>query len=186
MDRVYGPDLKCSLTFANCRKKGYTHFLYGGAPGVAEELQQKLGAKFPGIKFVGTYYRPHFSRFELDLGEGGGKTALIRMVAEKKPDIFWGRLMSTPKQEKFAGATISVSKLDATLFLRRRRGLRFSRRTRSPGRALPDATQRSGMALPPRLRTASFVAPLLSQQSAFPLPRSLPVDAAQEIRTELN
>jgi N-acetylglucosaminyldiphosphoundecaprenol N-acetyl-beta-D-mannosaminyltransferase len=106
MDRVYGPDLMllvCELS----RKKGYTHFLYGGAPGVAGELQRKLEAKFPGIKFVGTY-TPPFRALNAD-----EETALIRTVAEKKPDIFWVGL-STPKQEKFMAQF--HDKLDATLF----------------------------------------------------------------------
>ena len=106
MDRVYGPDLMllvCELS----QKKGYTHFLYGGAPGVAEELQQKLEAKIHGIKFAGTY-TPPFRALNVD-----EETALIRMVNEKKPDIFWVGL-STPKQEKFMAQY--RDKLDATLF----------------------------------------------------------------------
>src|SRR5207237_1196719 len=95
--------LICELS----QKKGYTHFLYGGAPGVAEELQRKLEAKFPGIKFVGAY-TPPFRPLNAD-----EETALVRMVSEKKPDIFWVGL-STPKQEKFMAQY--SGKLDATLF----------------------------------------------------------------------
>lgn len=93
MDRVYGPDLML-LVCEYTRDHGYTHFLYGGADGVAQELQRKLEAKFPGIKIVGTYtppFRPLNETEEADL---------IRLVAEKKPDIIWVGL-STPKQEKF-------------------------------------------------------------------------------------
>src|SRR5580704_7852253 len=57
MDRVYGPDLMlvvCELAV----KRGYTHFLYGGAEGVAEALRRKLESKFPGIKIAGTYTPP--------------------------------------------------------------------------------------------------------------------------------
>ena len=93
MDRVYGPDLMlrvCEFT----RDKNYTHFLYGGAIGVAEELQQKLKAKFPGLRIVGTYTPPFRPLNETEEAE------LIRVVNEKKPDILWVGL-STPKQEKF-------------------------------------------------------------------------------------
>lgn len=93
MDRVYGPDLML-LVCEYTRDHGYTHFLYGGADGVAQELQRKLEAKFPGIKIVGTYtppFRPLNETEEADL---------IQLIAEKKPDIIWVGL-STPKQEKF-------------------------------------------------------------------------------------
>jgi N-acetylglucosaminyldiphosphoundecaprenol N-acetyl-beta-D-mannosaminyltransferase len=106
MDRVYGPDLMllvCELS----QKKGYTHFFYGGAPGVAQELQQKLEAKFPGIKIVGTY-TPPFRPLDAD-----EEAALIREIREKKPDMLWVGL-STPKQEKFMAQY--HDKLDATLF----------------------------------------------------------------------
>ena len=43
MDRVYGPDLMF-LICDSLRRSGYSHFLYGGAPGVAEELKSRLDA----------------------------------------------------------------------------------------------------------------------------------------------
>ena len=57
MRRVYGPDLMlrvCDFT----RTRGFTHFLYGGAPGVAEALKERLEQRFPGLKVVGTYTPP--------------------------------------------------------------------------------------------------------------------------------
>jgi N-acetylglucosaminyldiphosphoundecaprenol N-acetyl-beta-D-mannosaminyltransferase len=105
MDRVYGPDLMlmiCEFT----QKKGYTHFLYGGAEGVATELKQRLEQKFPGIKILGTYtppFRPLEPAEEADL---------LRTVNTLKPDIIWVGL-STPKQEKFMDRY--WQKLDATL-----------------------------------------------------------------------
>src|SRR6266851_5150522 len=53
MGRVYGPDLMlevCKLSLDG----HYTHFLYGGRPGVAERLSASLARRFPGIKIVGT------------------------------------------------------------------------------------------------------------------------------------
>jgi N-acetylglucosaminyldiphosphoundecaprenol N-acetyl-beta-D-mannosaminyltransferase len=93
MNRVYGPDLML-LVCALARDKGYTHFLYGGGKGVAEELQRKLEARFPGIKIVGTYTPPFRPLNALEEAE------LVRIINEKKPDIVWVGL-STPKQEKF-------------------------------------------------------------------------------------
>lgn len=105
MDRVYGPDLMyliCGLA----PDKGYTHFLYGGAEGVAQELRQRLEEKFPGLKIVGTYtppFRPLNAEEEAEF---------VRTVNSLKPDILWVGL-STPKQEKFMAQY--VEKLEVTL-----------------------------------------------------------------------
>ncbi|HWV98665.1 MAG TPA: WecB/TagA/CpsF family glycosyltransferase [Candidatus Acidoferrum sp.] len=93
MGRVYGPDLMlrlCELSPAH----GFTHFLYGGAPGVVDELRHRLEQGFPGLKIVGTHsppFRPLTTAEEVEL---------VRRVEELKPDIFWVGL-STPKQEEF-------------------------------------------------------------------------------------
>ena len=93
MDRVYGPDLM-HLVCDWSRQQNYTHFLYGGADGVAPELKRRLEEKFPGLKIVGTYTPPFRA---LDATE---EAELIRTVGGLKPDILWVGL-STPKQERF-------------------------------------------------------------------------------------
>jgi len=93
MERVYGPDLMSELC-ARSIEKGYTHFLYGGGPGVAEKLNQALCARFPGIKIVGTHTPPFRPLSENELRD------LQHKVASIKPDLFWVGL-STPKQEDF-------------------------------------------------------------------------------------
>ncbi|HYG36748.1 MAG TPA: WecB/TagA/CpsF family glycosyltransferase [Clostridia bacterium] len=106
MDRVYGPDLMlrvCEISPA----RGITHFFYGGAPGVAEELKRRLEQRFPGLRIVGTYTPPFRPLTQAEEEE------LIRRVGELKPDIMWVGL-STPKQEKFMAHY--WQKLDATLF----------------------------------------------------------------------
>jgi N-acetylglucosaminyldiphosphoundecaprenol N-acetyl-beta-D-mannosaminyltransferase len=106
MGRVYGPDLMlriCELS----RQRQLTHFLYGGAPGVALDLKRSLEERFPGLRVVGTFtppFRPLSPAEESDL---------LRSVAETKPDIFWVGL-STPKQEKFMAEY--WQKLEARLF----------------------------------------------------------------------
>jgi N-acetylglucosaminyldiphosphoundecaprenol N-acetyl-beta-D-mannosaminyltransferase len=93
MDRVFGPDLMLNV----CREsvsRGLKHFLYGGAPGVAEELKRNLEGRFPGLQVVGTYtppFRPLSMEEHFDL---------VQRVNEAKPDIIWVGL-STPKQERF-------------------------------------------------------------------------------------
>jgi N-acetylglucosaminyldiphosphoundecaprenol N-acetyl-beta-D-mannosaminyltransferase len=96
MDRVYGPDLM-ELICRTGVSKGWKHFLYGGAAGVAEELKAKLEARFLGVKIVGTYtppFRPLETEEERDL---------IQRVERVRPDLFWVGL-STPKQERFMAA----------------------------------------------------------------------------------
>jgi N-acetylglucosaminyldiphosphoundecaprenol N-acetyl-beta-D-mannosaminyltransferase len=105
MDRVYGPDLML-LVCESTQNTHHTHFLYGGAPGVAEELRAKLEQRFPGIKFAGTYTPPFRA---LNASE---EADLIQLVNGAKPDIIWVGL-STPKQEKFMARF--KDKFDATL-----------------------------------------------------------------------
>ena len=105
--RVYGPDLMLRLCAAGV-SEGFTHFLYGGQPGVAEQLKARLELRFPGIRIVGTY-SPPFRPLTPD-----EETDLIRNVSLLQPDLFWVGL-STPKQEKFMAAY--WQKLNARIFL---------------------------------------------------------------------
>jgi bacterial polymer biosynthesis proteins, WecB/TagA/CpsF family len=91
VDRVYGPDLMLASCEASVARH-YRHFLYGGAPGVADRLAERLRARFPGLQIVGTYsppFRPHIT-LEDD--------AVLRDINAAGPDIVWVGL-STPKQE---------------------------------------------------------------------------------------
>lgn len=93
MERVYGPDLMlrvCELSVT----RGYTHFLYGGAPGVADELKAALERRYPGIQIVGTY-TPPFRALNAD-----ERVRLSDLVSASRPHLFWVGL-STPKQERF-------------------------------------------------------------------------------------
>jgi N-acetylglucosaminyldiphosphoundecaprenol N-acetyl-beta-D-mannosaminyltransferase len=105
MGRVYGPDLMlevCDWSRAN----RVTHFLYGGGPGVAEELKRRLEEKFPGLQVIGTYtppFRPLTATEEAEV---------VTRVNAVRPDIVWVGL-STPKQEKFMAQF--WQRLDATL-----------------------------------------------------------------------
>lgn len=94
--RVYGPDLMLAVCDAG-RATGLRHYFYGGAPGVAEQLRDRLTARFPGLDVVGTFTPPYreltaeeFAAFQAD-------------VAARRPDVIWVGLGS-PKQEKFAAA----------------------------------------------------------------------------------
>ena len=55
--RVYGPDLMLAIC-QNSVPLGFSHFLYGGQVGVADDLKKRLERKYPGIRIVGTYTPP--------------------------------------------------------------------------------------------------------------------------------
>ncbi|HET9011447.1 MAG TPA: WecB/TagA/CpsF family glycosyltransferase [Gemmatimonadaceae bacterium] len=93
VDRVYGPDLMlaCCERFVS---RGYRHFLYGGAPGVPEQLAARLQARMPGLIIAGTY-SPPFGAISPEQDED-----IVRMINEAEPDLVWVGL-STPKQERW-------------------------------------------------------------------------------------
>lgn len=93
IQRVYGPDLMLNIC-QHSVTEGFTHFFYGGVPGVTEQLQDQMTAKFPGLKVVGTY-TPPFRRLNDD-----EISDVQQMVRYSRPDFFWVGL-STPKQERF-------------------------------------------------------------------------------------
>jgi N-acetylglucosaminyldiphosphoundecaprenol N-acetyl-beta-D-mannosaminyltransferase len=108
IQRVYGPDLMLNLC-EHSPSAGFTHFLYGGVPGVAEDLQQNLEGRFPGIKIVGTYTPPFRRLNDQELGD------LQQRVRWSKPDFFWVGL-STPKQERFMAQHLAILP-EAKIFL---------------------------------------------------------------------
>ncbi|HUL55230.1 MAG TPA: WecB/TagA/CpsF family glycosyltransferase [Opitutaceae bacterium] len=105
--RVYGPDLMravCAATVAT----GYTHYFYGGAPGVAAELRRRLETRFPGLRVVGVRSPPFRT---LTAGE---EADLCADVAAVKPDLFWVAL-GVPAREQFMAG--HLGRLDTTLML---------------------------------------------------------------------
>ena len=93
MDRVYGPELMPAVCYRSVRNR-HSHFLYGGQPGVAEQLADALKTQVPGIRIVGTYTPPFRPLNAVEEEE------LTAMLEELRPDYFWVGL-STPKQERF-------------------------------------------------------------------------------------
>jgi N-acetylglucosaminyldiphosphoundecaprenol N-acetyl-beta-D-mannosaminyltransferase len=91
--RVYGPDLMqavCKLSLDN----GWSHYFYGGAPGVAEQLSSNLLEKYPGLKVAGFISPPFGSISKAE------DYNLSNKLNEAKPDIIWVGI-SSPKQEQW-------------------------------------------------------------------------------------
>jgi N-acetylglucosaminyldiphosphoundecaprenol N-acetyl-beta-D-mannosaminyltransferase len=105
--RVYGPD----LLLAMCKRSlatGYRHFFYGGNPGVAQRLAQRLRDRFPGLPIVG-WHSPPFRALTLEEDE-----MAVRMINRAAPDFVWVGL-GTPKQERWMAE--HVGKIQATALL---------------------------------------------------------------------
>jgi len=144
VDRVYGPDLMLEI-FQATQSTSYRHFFYGGAPGVAAELQARLEAQFPGVTICGTFcppFRPLNAAEEADLQ---------RAVRDSRPDIIWVGL-STPKQERFMAQYLP--KLDATLLATGNRQRAIENANRRPvGIHAPGACACAGAGRRPHCRT---------------------------------
>ena len=89
--RIYGPDLMLMMC-EEAAKKGWRCFMYGGKPGVAEQLKGVLEKQFPGLKIAGTY-SPPFRTMTQEEDE-----VVCRMINSSKVDILWVALGS-PKQD---------------------------------------------------------------------------------------
>src|ERR1700693_3869220 len=88
--RVYGPDLMLALCERSIAR-GYRHFLYGGAWGIAERLAASLQSRLPGLKVVGVY-SPPFRALEPAEDE-----QIVETINSHRPDIVLVGV-STPKQ----------------------------------------------------------------------------------------
>jgi N-acetylglucosaminyldiphosphoundecaprenol N-acetyl-beta-D-mannosaminyltransferase len=90
---VYGPELMLEF----CRgtaARNLRHYFYGGGPGVADELAERMAARFPGVIVAGTCtppFRP-LTREEDD--------EVVAHINAAHADVLWVGL-STPKQERW-------------------------------------------------------------------------------------
>jgi N-acetylglucosaminyldiphosphoundecaprenol N-acetyl-beta-D-mannosaminyltransferase len=91
--RVTGPTLMLKLCDGGCAQ-GFRHFFYGGQPGVADRLAERLRAQFSRLTVAGTCCPPFRP---LTAAEDA---AMVRQINRCHPDIVWVGLGS-PKQEKW-------------------------------------------------------------------------------------
>lgn len=91
--RTYGPASMLAILDRG-REHGYTHYFYGGAPGVPEQLKARLEGLYPGIDVVGMY-SPPFRALTPEEDE-----AVVRRINDANPDFVWIGLGS-PKQDRW-------------------------------------------------------------------------------------
>jgi N-acetylglucosaminyldiphosphoundecaprenol N-acetyl-beta-D-mannosaminyltransferase len=92
-DRVYGPD----LLLACCEHslvRGYRHFFYGGASGVAELLAERLTQRYPGLRVAGTYSPPFRPLTPTE------DASIVARINDSGADLVWVGL-GAPKQERW-------------------------------------------------------------------------------------
>jgi N-acetylglucosaminyldiphosphoundecaprenol N-acetyl-beta-D-mannosaminyltransferase len=71
------------------------HYLYGGAPGVADRLRQELERKLPGIQIVGTGTPPYRPLEDSEMQD------VARQIQRVGAQMIWVGI-STPKQERLS------------------------------------------------------------------------------------
>ncbi len=98
VERVYGPDLMLAVCERSL-ETSWRHFFYGGAPGVADLLANKLQARFPGLSVAGTFTPPYRSLTPAE------EQVAIEQINSSGADIVWVGL-STPKQERWMAAHV--------------------------------------------------------------------------------
>lgn len=92
--RCYGPDVFKNLMIQSATFP-IRHFLCGGKPGIAHQLEKECNIKFNNPHICGTYSPPFQELNENQIHE------IAKMIASHHPDIVWIGL-GTPKQEIFA------------------------------------------------------------------------------------
>lgn len=93
-EKISGADLMPKLC-ALAAKKGYSIFLLGAAPGVAQKASEKLVNRYPGLRVAGVYSPPY--GFEKDPEE---IEKINNILYESHADILFVGL-GAPKQEIF-------------------------------------------------------------------------------------
>ena len=103
ISKRYGKPVKAKISGSDlvpllCKvaaEKGYRIFIIGGKDGIAEQAKQKLEAKHPNIRVVGTYAPPFgFEKNKAELNK------INHMISETSPDLLIA-CFGCPKQEKW-------------------------------------------------------------------------------------
>ena len=77
------------------RSSNAKHYFYGGAPGVADRLAERMQAAYPGLDVVGTYSPPFGVRSAEE------EAADVAQINAAHPDYVWVGL-GAPKQDLWA------------------------------------------------------------------------------------
>jgi len=106
-NRVYGPDLMLAAC-ERAQQRGFSHFFYGGGPGVPQRLIERLSKLYPSLRVAGSYsppFRPLTPEEDRQV---------VEQINSSGADLVWVGL-STPKQERWMAA--HVEKLNAPVLV---------------------------------------------------------------------
>jgi N-acetylglucosaminyldiphosphoundecaprenol N-acetyl-beta-D-mannosaminyltransferase len=90
-DRLYAPDVMLEVS-SKAKERGYTFFLFGGAPDAPDKIETYLKERLEGIHVVGKYSPPFRPLTEEE------DNAVCEMINRARPDFLWVGLGS-PKQD---------------------------------------------------------------------------------------
>jgi N-acetylglucosaminyldiphosphoundecaprenol N-acetyl-beta-D-mannosaminyltransferase len=107
VSRVYGPDLT-AVVLARAAERGWSSFFYGGGPGTAELLAERLTARFPELRTAGTW-TPPFRPLSPE-----EDTEVVRAINDSGAQLVWVGL-STPKQERWMAEHVGTLNANALL-----------------------------------------------------------------------
>lgn len=130
-ERVPGPDLMLAVMDRG-RTRGARHYLYGGAPGVAEALELSLVADLPGLQVAGVFSPPFTPQAKV-------LSADLARIQAAEPDFVWVGL-GAPKQEYWVEGARDRLKVAGILAV----GAAFDFHSGSKRRA-PHWMQRTGL-----------------------------------------
>ena len=101
MRRVYGPDYMIEMCRRITCNQAIRHFLYSGAPGVAEKLKNGLTMRMPCLRTSGTYTPA------LRTAQRGPEKDLIAMVEQVEARHFLGGPEHSEKQQFMSRYSLS-------------------------------------------------------------------------------
>ncbi|MBV9180510.1 MAG: WecB/TagA/CpsF family glycosyltransferase [Acidobacteria bacterium] len=101
--------------FAICAEKGYSNFLFGSAPGVAERAAVNLQRSFPEVKIAGTLHGHWFKFLETNLDATFVENEkIVASINRAGADVLWVGL-STPLQQFWVHQ--NRARVDATVII---------------------------------------------------------------------
>jgi N-acetylglucosaminyldiphosphoundecaprenol N-acetyl-beta-D-mannosaminyltransferase len=105
VSRVYGPDLILAV-LARAVERGWSSYFYGGGPGTADLLADRLTARFPGLQVAGASsppFRPLTPQEDADV---------VQAINNSGAQLVWVGL-STPKQERWMAEHVGKLRANA-------------------------------------------------------------------------
>jgi N-acetylglucosaminyldiphosphoundecaprenol N-acetyl-beta-D-mannosaminyltransferase len=100
MQRIAGPDLVAAVC-ARSETRGWKHYFYGGAPGVARKMTIELCKKYPRLQIAGIESPPFRPLTATE------NAATLARIAASGADIVWVGL-GCPKQEQWVAENMEA------------------------------------------------------------------------------